>query len=192
MEFTSPIGQGGLFLIQFIVGLVIFALMLRFLLRATHADWRHPIVTFIAKVTNPLCLPFNKILPIKGRWDWSAIATAVTIQALFVIVIGMLTDRSFGIGFIAIASLTEIANQLLDMMFWLIIIQAVLSWVVQGYNPNTVIFDQLTRPILAPFQRLVPQVGGLDLSPLVAIVAIKLFQIVVVGSIAQIAQQMIG
>ena len=152
MEFTSPIGQGGLFLIQFIVGLVIFALMLRFLLRATHADWRHPIVTFIAKVTNPLCLPFNKVLPAKGRWDWSAIATAVAIQAFFIVVIGMLTDRSFGIGFIAIASLTEIANQLLDMMFWLIIIQAVLSWVVQGYNPNTAIFDQLTRPILAPFQ----------------------------------------
>ena len=104
----------------------------------------------------------------------------------------MLTDRSFGIGFIAIASLTEIANQLLDMMFWLIIIQAVLSWVVQGYNPNTAIFDQLTRPILAPFQKWVPQVGGIDLSPLVAILAIKLFQIVVVGAIAQIAQQMIG
>ena len=192
MEFTSPIGQGGLFLIQFIVGLVIFALMLRFLLRATHADWRHPIVTFIAKVTNPLCLPFNKVLPAKGRWDWSAIATAVAIQAFFIVVIGMLTDRSFGIGFIAIASLTEIANQLLDMMFWLIIIQAVLSWVVQGYNPNTAIFDQLTRPILAPFQKWVPQVGGIDLSPLVAILAIKLFQIVVVGAIAQIAQQMIG
>lgn len=192
MEFTSPMGQGGLFLLQFITGLVIFALMLRFLLRATYADWHHPVVKFIAKVTNPLCAPLNTILPVKGRWDWSAVATALVIQAVFIVVIGWLTDRAFGVPFIAIAAFTEIANQLLDMMFWLIIIQAVLSWVSQGYNPNTAIFEQLTQPILAPFRRFIPPISGLDLSPLAAIVAIKLFQIVVIGSITQIAQQMIG
>ncbi len=189
---SSPVGQGGLFLLQFVVGLVIFALMLRFLLRATHADWRNPIVQFIAKVTNPLCVPANKIVGAPGRWDWAAIITALAIQAAFVWAIGMLTQRDFGIGLIVIASTTEIMNQLLDMMFWLIIIQAILSWVSPGYNPNTEIFNQLTRPILAPFQKVVPPISGLDLSPVVAILAIKLFQIVVVGSIAQIGQNMVG
>ena len=192
MELASPVGQGGLFLLQFIVGLIIFALMLRFLLRATYADWNHPIVQFVAKVTNPLCAPLNQALPAKGRWDWSAIITAIIIQALFVIAIGFLTDRSFGVPFIVLASSTEIVNQLLDMMFWLIIIQAVLSWISPGNNPNTVIFDQLTQPILAPFRRLIPPMGGIDLTPIIAILAIKLFQIVVVGSITQAAQQMIG
>lgn len=192
MEYSTPIGQGGLFLIQFIIGLIIFALMLRFLLRATHSDWRHPIVGFIAKITNPLCAPLNKIITVKGRWDWSAIGTALIIQAIFVVLIGYLTSRDFSAGFILIASTTEVANQLLNMMFWLIIIQAVLSWFIQGHNPNTVIFEQLTRPILAPFQRWVPPVSGIDLSPIIAILAIKLFQIVVIGSFAQIGQQMIG
>ena len=192
MEFASPIGQGGLFLLQFITGLVIFVLMLRFLLRATYADWHHPIVKFIAKVTNPLCAPFNKILPAKGRWDWSAILTAVVIQSLFVVLIGYLSARSFSVPFILLASTTEIANQLLDMMFWLIIIQVVLSWVSPGYNPNTAIFDQLTQPILAPFRRFVPAMGGIDITPIVAILAIKLFQIVILGSLTQVAQQMIG
>lgn len=188
---SSPVGQGGLFLLQFAVGLVIFALMLRFLMRAAHVDWRHPIVHFIAKVTNPLCAPANKALPTRGRWDWAAIITAIVIQAVFVWVIGLLTDRDFGVVAIALASMTEIMNQLLDMMFWLIIIQAILSWVSPGYNPNTEIFNQITRPILAPFQRMIPPMGGLDLSPLAAIVAIKLFQIVVVGSIVQLAQGML-
>lgn len=192
MELASPVGQGGLFLLQFITGLIIFALMLRFLLRATYADWNHPIVQFIAKITNPLCAPFNKVIPAKGRWDWSAMATAIIIQALFVVLVGYLTSRSFGVPFIVLASTTEIINQLLDMMFWLIIIQAVLSWVSPGYNPNTAIFEQLTQPILAPFRRFIPPMGGIDLTPIVAILAIKLFQIVVVGSISQIAQQMIG
>ena len=188
----APIGQGGLFLLQFVTGLVIFMLMLRFLLRATHTDWRHPIVTFTAKVTNPLCAPINQIIPLKGRWDWSALGSALIIQALFVIAIGYLTGRDFGAAFIALSATTEIMNQLLDMLFWLIIIQAILSWVTPGYNPNTAIFDQLTKPILAPFQRVIPLVGGIDLSPIAAILAIKLFQIVVVGSIASTAQSMIG
>lgn len=192
MEMTSPMGQGGLFLLQFITGLVIFGLMLRFLLRATHADWRHPIVTFIAKVTNPLCAPINKILPLKGRWDWSAIVTAVIIQALFVLLVGFLTQKEFGAVFILLAAITEIMNQLLDMLFWLIIIQVVLSWVAPGRNQNTAIFDQLTAPILEPFKRVIPPIAGMDLSPLAAILAIKLVQIIVVGSITQITQTLAG
>lgn len=192
MEMTSPMGQGGLFLLQFVTGLVIFGLMLRFLLRATHADWRHPIVTFIAKVTNPLCAPINKVLPLKGRWDWSAIGTAVIIQALFVLLVGFLTQKEFGAVFILLASITEIMNQLLDMLFWLIIIQVVLSWVAPGHNPNTAIFNQLTHPILEPFKRIIPPIAGMDLSPLAAILTIKLIQIIAVGSITQIAQTLAG
>lgn len=189
---ASPLTQGGLFLLQFGAGLVIFALMLRFLMRATHVDWRHPVVNFIAKVTNPLCAPINKILTIRGRWDWSAIMTAMIIQALVVVLLGWLTDRQFGVGLIAISAITEVANQLLDMAFWLIIINVIISWLSPGYNPNTAIFVQMTQPILAPFQRMVPTIGGFDLSPIVAILAIKLTQIVVVGSITQFGQSLVA
>ncbi len=187
----SPAAQGGLFLLHFIAGLIVFVLLLRFLLRATYVDWRHPIVTFIARVTNPLCAPMNKLIPVRGRWDYSAIASAFLVQVLFVLLLGFLTEKSYGPLLIGIVALTEIMNQMLDMMFWLIIIQVILSWVSQGYNPNTAIFEQITAPILQPFQRLIPPIGGLDLSPIIAILAIKLTQIVVVGSIAQFGQGMV-
>lgn len=190
MDGSTPLANGGLFLVQFIIGLVIFALMLRFLLRATHADWRHPIVGFTAKVTNPICFPVNKVLPAKGRWDFAALITATIIQTLFVLFIGWMTEREFGIAFITLASITEVLNQLLDMMFWLIIIQVILSWVSPQYNPNTAIFNQITDPILAPFRRLIPPIGGMDLSPIFAILAIKLAQIVIIGSIVQMIQPM--
>ncbi len=194
MMITTPLEQGGVFLFQFISSLIIFALMLRFLMRATNVDWHNPIVSFVAKVTNPLCAPVSKFMPVKGRWDWAAIVTALIIQSLVVIIIGWMIGKNFGAVLIAISAVTEVLNQLLDMMFWLIIIQVVFSWLNQGStpNPSAAIFDDLTRPILAPFQRLVPPIGGIDLSPIVAIVAIKLTQIVVVGSIAQVGQRMIG
>jgi YggT family protein len=184
----SPVGQGGLFLLQFIAGIIVFVLLLRFFLRATYVDWRNPIVTFIAKITNPMCAPFSKVIPTKGRWDFAAIASALAIQAIYVILLGFLTDKSYGVALIAVFSITEILNQLLDLMFWLIIIQVILSWVSPGYNPNTAIFIQMAEPILAPFKRVIPPIGGMDLSPIVAILAIKLTQIIVVGSIAQLGQ----
>lgn len=188
----SPLGQGGLFLLQFISGLIIFALMLRFIMRATFVDWNHPVVQFIAKVTNPLCKPANMMLPTRGRWDWSALVTGMLVQAITVVLIGFIAAKNFGVGVIAISSVTEVLNYLLDLLFWLIVIQIILSWVSPGYNPNTAIFEQMTRPILQPFQRLLPPMGGLDLSPIFAILAIKLTQIIVVGSIAQIGNSMIG
>lgn len=187
----SPVDQAGLFLLQFVAGLVIFVLVLRFLIRATHTDWRNPIVMFIAKVTNPVCKPFALFLPSRGRWDFAALGAAFTVQVIFVLLIGWLSARDFGLIFILLSALTEVLNVLLDMLFWLIIIQIVLSWIDQGRNPNLDIFRQLTAPILAPFQRLVPPMGGFDLSPIVAILVIKLSQILIVGSIAQLAQTMV-
>lgn len=187
----SPVDQAGLFLLQFIAGLVIFVLVLRFLIRATHTDWRNPIVMFIAKVTNPVCKPFAMVLPSHGRWDLAALGAAFTIQIIFVFLIGWLSARDFSLIFIFLSSLTEIINVLLDMLFWLIIIQIILSWIDQGRNPNLDIFRQLTAPILAPFQRLVPPMGGFDLSPIIAILVIKLAQILIVGSIVQLAQTMV-
>lgn len=187
----SPIDQAGLFLLQFIAGLVIFVLVLRFLIRATYTDWRNPIVMFIAKVTNPICKPFAIFLPSRGRWDLAALGAAFSVQVIFVLLIGWLSARDFGLVFILLSALTEILNVLLDMLFWLIIIQIILSWIDQGRNPNLDIFRQLTSPVLAPFQRLVPPMGGFDLSPIVAILVIKLSQILIVGSIAQLAQSMV-
>lgn len=187
----SPVGLGGLFLLQFAAGMVVFILLLRFFLRATYVDWRNPIVTFVAKVTNPLCAPFSKLVPAKGRWDWSAIIAALVVQALFVVLLGFLTDKSYAISLIAIFSITEVLNQLLDLMFWLIIIHIILSWVSPEHNPNTAIFNQMAEPLLAPFKRLIPPIGGMDLSPIVAILAIKLTQIVVVGSISQLGQGLV-
>ena len=64
-----------------------------------------------------------------------------------------------------------------DFFFWLLIVSVVLSWVSPGYNPATVMIRQLAEPVLAPFRRILPPMGGLDLSPIVAFLAIQVVQI---------------
>ncbi len=188
----SPVASGGLFLLQFFAGLVTFVLLLRFLMRATRVDWRHPIVGFVAKVTNPICRPFGMLFKHIGQWDWTALSAAFVVEVLFVGLIGFLTGRDFGLMTILLVSFTEIANQLLDLVFWLIVIQAVLSWVSPGYNPNTVLFNQMVAPILRPFQKIIPPISGIDLSPLAVLVAIQLTQIVLLRPIVGIAQGLVG
>lgn len=179
----SSLDQAGLYLIHLAAGVFTFLLVLRFLMRATFVSWNNQIVMFIAKVTNPVALPLSKVIPSKGRWDFAALIAAYLIQVLLVIVIAWMQSKNPSFAFYLMFALTEILNFLLDMIFWLIIIQAVLSWVMQTPNPNLEIFFQITAPILAPFRKIIPPISGIDISPIVAIVAIKLTQILIVGNL---------
>lgn len=128
----SPVDQAGLFLLQFIAGLVIFVLVLRFLIRATYTDWRNPIVMFIAKVTNPVCKPFAILLPSRGRWDYAALGAAFSVQVIFILLVSWLSARDFGLAFILLSALTEVFNVLLDMGD--VLTGLIAGLVTQGFN----------------------------------------------------------
>lgn len=185
----TPALQAGLFLLQFSLGIVVFALVLRFIMRATSTDWRNPIVQFIGRFTTPICKPFNWVNRVGPRWDLAAICVAIILQAALAVIIGWLTGRSFSAGFISLYAIGEVLNVIFDLAFWLIIIQVVLSWLARD-NSNLDIFRQMTEPMLMPIRRFMPDLGGFDLSPIVAIAVIKLSQILIVGTIAQLANSL--
>lgn len=187
----SPGLQALAFLLQVIFGLIVFVFILRFLIRATQVDWRLPIVHIVARLTNWACAPLGKVLPAKGRWDFAALGAAFIAEAVYMVLISLISGMPFSPLSVFMFALAETLNVLLDTLFWLVVIQVILSWVQPGYNPNLAIFHQLSAPILAPFQRLIPPLGGIDLSPIAAIVAIKLAQILLVGPIASMAKGMI-
>lgn len=179
--------QALVFLLQVIFGLMTFLFILRFLMRAMHVDWRLPVVHMVARLTNWACAPLGKLLPVKGRWDWAALVAAFFSQLAYVLLISLISARAYSAGAMGLFALAETLNVLLDTLFWLIIIQVILSWIQPAYNPNLVIFQQLVEPILARFRQFIPPIAGLDLSPIVAIVVIKLAQILLVGPIAAAA-----
>ena len=184
--------QALLFLIQVVMGLVVFVFIIRFLMRATRVDWRLPIVHIVARLTNWACAPLGRLIPVRGRWDFAALTAALLAETAYILLVGLLTGRSFSPAASTLFSVAETLNVLLDTLFWLVVIQVILSWLQPGYNPNLAIFHQMSAPILAPFQRLIPPLAGLDLSPIAAIVAIKLGQILLVGPIAETAQRLIS
>jgi len=94
-----------------------------------------------------------------------------------------------------IANLIDAIATLMDMVLWLamwlIIIRALISWVSPDpYNPIVRFIDQATDPILRPIQRALPPMGGIDLSPLIAIFAIIFLQSFIVRTLHDVAMRM--
>jgi YggT family protein len=70
--------------------------------------------------------------------------------------------------------LFELAILSLNLMFFVVLIKIILSWVApDNYNPIVALLNSIAEPILRPFRRLIPPIGGLDISPIFAIVLLQ-------------------
>jgi len=162
------------FIVKTLAQLFLLLLLLRFWLPLLRADFRNPVAQGILKFTSPLVVPLRRILPSIGRLDTATILIAFVVQFLVVVVLLAITNRMAGPLPIVIVSVIELAVLSLNLFFFVILIRVILSWVAPGnYNPVTALIATLSEPILRPFRRLIPSVGGLDISPIFAIVLLQ-------------------
>ncbi|PRY68171.1 YggT family protein [Halomonas ventosae] len=186
----SQLGSAGLLLVNTLINIYIFLLMLRFLLQASRADYYNPISQSVVKVTQPAVRPFQGFLgPVMGRFDLATLATAFVIKAVAIIVI--LQIAGFGmapIAGVAIGAVAAIANAILKIYFFALIVMIILSWVApQASHPGALLVMQLVEPIMAPVRKVIPPLGMIDLSPIVVFIAISLIDGIVVGSLTRAA-----
>jgi YggT family protein len=89
-----------------------------------------------------------------------------------------------------VLALVSIANLLLDILFWIIIIQVILSWLFAfnvlntssgGVRTIAVAIDRITAPMYRPIRRILPDFGGIDFSPLVVLIVIQVLQKLLTG-----------
>ena len=162
------------FIVKTLTQLFLLLLLLRFWLPLLRADFRNPVAQGILRFTSPLIVPLRRVLPSIGRLDTATVLVAFVVQFLVVVVLLAILGVTAGPLAIAITSLIELAILSLNLFFFVILIRIVLSWVAPAnYNPVTALLHTLSEPILRPFRRLVPSIGGLDISPIFAIVLLQ-------------------
>lgn len=173
--FTNPV----IFLVQTAFSLYILAVMLRFLLQWVRADFYNPITQFLVKVTNPPLVPLRRILPGLGGVDLASIVLMLALAVLQVLAVYAI--RGFVPGPVMLLSngLAQLIELFLNIFLVTILIQVVLSWIAPNqFNPATILIHQLNEPLLRPLRRAIPAMGGLDLSPLVALLVIQLSKMI--------------
>jgi len=162
------------FILRTLTQLYLLLLLLRFWLPLLRADFRNPVAQGVLRLTSPLVIPLRRFIPPIGRIDTSTVLVAFAIEYLLILVFLLLTGGSAGIPAIAMTAIVDLAILSLNMFFFVILVRIILSWVSpHQYNPVTIMLGTIAEPILGPFRRLVRPIGGIDISPIFAIVLLQ-------------------
>lgn len=181
---TNPL----VFLITVIFDLFLFAVLLRFLFQWLRVDFYNPLSQTIVKVTSPFVNPLRKIIPGIAGLDMASLLLAFIIAAAKSALLYKLQGYGLSANAILVSSLIEVITAILNIFLFAIFIQVILSWVAPGqHNPITLMIAQLTGPILAPIRRVMPDLGGLDLSPMVALVGIQIAKMLIIPPLIHLA-----
>ncbi|MDR9828322.1 YggT family protein [Vibrio sp. FNV 38] len=163
------------FLISTLFDLYIMVVILRIWLQATRADFYNPFSQFIIKATQPVVAPLRRVIPSIGSLDMATLLFAYVLCVIKFVALVMLASKgamTFSLDYLYLGflSLVKAAGGLL---FWVLLLRAILSWVSQGRSPIEYVFHQLTEPMLAPIRRILPAMGGFDFSVLVLFIVLQ-------------------
>ncbi|MEF9943484.1 MAG: YggT family protein [Burkholderiaceae bacterium] len=139
---------------------------------------RNPLAQFAFALTDWLVRPLTRLIPRRGRIEWPALAGAALVAAVFLAALLLLVGMPFDPLAVLASAFLQLLRWALYLMMWLTILHALLSW-VNPHAPIAPAMASLVRPFLAPIQRLIPPVGGIDLSPIVLIVVINVALMVI-------------
>jgi YggT family protein len=168
-----------IYLVNTILDLFTGALLLRFFMQWARAAQRNPISDFLNALTNWALRPARRIVP--GLWglDVAALVLAWLVQFLEIFLVLEIRGYAFGanageaIAAMALLALVALVRMSLYILMGVLIVQAVISW-INPYSPMAPMLNTLSRPFLRPFQRMIPPVANVDLSPLFVIIVLQL------------------
>lgn len=187
----SYFSNAGLFLINVLFDLYIIAVVLRILLQLVRADFYNPVCQFVVRITNPLVLPLRRVIPSLGRFDLAAGVLVFLLKLLQLMLAGFLLDATAPLPAIAVFAVASVIQTLVNVFTVTILGQVILSWIdPYGQNPFSSLLHRLNAPLLSPVRRRLPTIGGLDLSPLVVIVALQLAGMLVVAPVFDLGQML--
>jgi len=155
------------------------AMLLRFLLQLVRADFYNPICQFLVKITNPLVIPLRRIIPGMGGIDVASLLLTLVLQALAIVAVMALYGLGLpNIGLLLAWSALGVVGLLVNVYFFALLATIILSWVAPGSNnPAVYLLYQITEPVMAPFRKVLPAMGGMDFSPILVFILINVVQI---------------
>ena len=167
------------YLVQTLISLYLLAMLLRFLLQLVRADFYNPISQFLVKITNPVVIPVRRVIPGLGGLDLASLLLSVLLQMAGIIALLLINGLGLpNILLLLIWSALGVVGLLVNIYFFALLAMIILSWVAPGSNhPAIYLIHQITEPVMAPFRKALPPMGGMDFSPILLFILINVVQI---------------
>jgi YggT family protein len=167
-----------LFLAQVACDFLAALFLARFILQWARVSFRNPVGQFVIAVTDWAVVPARKLVPGLFGLDMASLLLAWLTQLGFLALAYSLSPLGGGSVVLLMAgALVEVARLAIHLAMLVVLVSALLSW-INPYAPLAPFFDRLARPLLAPFRRVIPPLGGIDLSPLVLLLALQVLLMV--------------
>ena len=161
------------YLMNLAINTYLMLIILRIWLQAANADYYNPLSQFTVKVTQPCLIPLKKIIPNAGRIDFAAVVLALIISFAKYKILYSIQGQGSPLAYQLTLAVLGCVKEVGTLLFWMLIIRAVLSWISRGFNPFETLLAQLTEPFMAPIRSKLPDLGGLDLSPMLLLVLLN-------------------
>ncbi len=180
------------FLLRTAFDLIACALFLRFWMQWVRVPFHNPFAQFVLRVTDFAVRPLRRVIPGFFGLDWASLIPFYLAELLSVLGSQWLQGYPFAVAGAAVLpaflllALAVALRLALYLLIGFVLLQAVLSW-VNPFSPHAPLVYALARPVLKPFQKLVPPIGGVDLTPMVALIVVQLLLIAPVSALERMA-----
>lgn len=174
--------QAGLYLVQVVFGFYTLLVLLRLLFQLVRADFYNPFSQFIVTLTQPPLKILRRFIPGFFGIDFATVVLLLAIQILQVLFVAWLQGIAPDPAGVLVLACAELLGLIVWVYIIVILVRVILSW-VNPYGTRHPVADllySLTEPMLAPARRLIPAIGGLDLSPIAVLVLLQLTLILIV------------
>lgn len=165
-------------LIEVAAALLGVALLLRLFINWVGLPGRNPVTQFVFALTDWMVRPLRRVVPAAGRLDMAPLLGAYLVAVLSIVLVQLLLAPAVAWDRAMLGGLRLLVQWTLNGLFWLTVLYALLSW-INPHAPIAPAIGMLMRPFLAPFRRMMPLVGGVDLSPMALIVTLVILREIV-------------
>ncbi len=183
------------FVVETIFNLFILSALVRFWMQALRAPARNPLAQFTMALTDFAVKPLRRLLPGFFKLDIASFAVAWGAEVMLLAILSLLQGvelvNGAAISVLLFLGLVKLARLTVYIVMGAVLLQALLSW-VNPYHPVAPFFEALTRPFLKPFQKAIPPIGGVDITPVLVLIACQLVLMLPVAWLEGEALRMLG
>jgi YggT family protein len=178
--------NGFVFLVSTLFDLFLFVLIVRLILMWSGVNYFDPVTQFVTKVTNFLIKPLRRVIPNFGKLETSTLVVILCLQIIKFLLVSLISYGMPNAGGLALLACADTLKLIIQFFFYAILIQVIMTW-IQPQSPIMSTLYQVTSPIMQPIQRLIPPVGGMDISPIPAMLGLQLLIIMLINPLMGMA-----